>query len=59
MGTIEGSKIQFAHTYGSQNEFTWYCQQHAKYDQKGAPDVSSSFDKLKIHIQTEHGNVEQ
>ncbi len=57
MGRNSGSQIHF--TEMGNNVFTWYCQQHAKWDQINSADLATRFATLKTHIETQHGNVEQ
>ncbi len=50
MGRNSGSKIMFTDfNNGSINAYTWYCQQHAKYDH--AIPVTT----LQNHLEQEHG----
>ncbi len=58
MGTMEGSKIRWVEEPTS-STFSWYCQQHRKYDQIISSDLATRFATLKTHIKDEHGNVEQ
>ncbi len=62
MGRNAASSIFWTHTYDSTTPlhvFTWYCQQHAKWDQIANATLATAFATLKTHIETLHGNVEQ
>ncbi len=62
MGRNAGSQIVTTHTWNpvvSAYVTTWYCQQHAKWDQIQSSVLATSFASLKTHIETQHGNVEQ
>ncbi len=62
MGRNAASSIFWTHTYDSTTPlhvFTWYCQQHAKWDQIENATLATAFATLKTHIETEHGNTEQ
>ncbi len=50
----------FTHAHdGTNHIFTWYCQQHAKWDQISSATLGTAFATLKTHIETQHGNAEQ
>ncbi len=55
MGRNSGSQIFLTHVdpSGAGKRYTWYCQQHAKWDTDG------TINELKIHLEGEHGCVEQ
>ncbi len=60
MGRNAASSIHWTHTdTGSEHIFTWYCQQHAKWDQIANATLATAFATLKTHIETQHGNAEQ
>ncbi len=52
MGRNSGSQIFWTES-NTNDKFTWYCQQHGKWDQEG------TFTNLKSHIKDEHGNLRQ
>ncbi len=50
MGRNSGSKIMFTDfNDGANNKWTWYCQQHAKYDHH------ISITTFQNHLEQEHG----
>ncbi len=60
MGRNAASSIFWTHTHDATNHiFTWYCQQHAKWDQISNSTLATAFATLKTHIETQHGNAEQ
>ncbi len=60
MGRNAASSIFWTHAWdGTNNIFTWYCQQHAKWDQIANATLATAFATLKTHIETQHGNAEQ
>ncbi len=61
MGRNSASQIHWSHSHDTvdKNTYTWYCQQHAKYDMSQGGDLTASFITLKSHLLTEHGNAEQ
>ncbi len=62
MGRNAASSIFWTHTVvptGDLHIITWYCQQHAKWDQLSNATLATAFATLKTHIETQHGNVEQ
>ncbi len=55
MGRNSGSQVMWTKSYdGTFIRWTWYCQQHRKF-QIGDTDPSA----WQVHIETEHGNVDQ
>ncbi len=60
MGRNAASSIFWSHAFdGTTHIFTWYCQQHAKWDQISNGTLATAFATLKTHIETQHGNAEQ
>ncbi len=60
MGRNAASSIFWSHAFdGTTHIFTWYCQQHAKWDQISSTTLATAFATLKTHIETQHGNAEQ
>ncbi len=60
MGRNAASSIFWTHAHdGTLHIFTWYCQQHAKWDQIANATLATAFATLKTHIETQHGNAEQ
>ncbi len=60
MGRNAASHIHWTHIFAeSVHTFTWYCQQHAKWDQLSNATLATAFATLKAHIETQHGNAEQ
>ncbi len=62
MGRNAGSQIMATHAFKvgtNQHVTTWYCQQHAKYDNIINTSLLASTATLKTHIETDHGNSEQ
>ncbi len=60
MGRNAASSIFWTHADdGTTHTFTWYCQQHAKWDQIENATLATAFATLKTHIETQHGNTEQ
>ncbi len=53
MGRNAGSQIHWSAEEISGPKYTWYCQQHAKYDQ------ASGAVTLLEHLEQEHGCVRQ
>ncbi len=61
MGRNAASSVQFTHAVDENGLhcYTWYCQQHAKWDQIESAVLATAFATLKTHLETEHGNAEQ
>ncbi len=61
MGRNSGSQIMWTHLDAGTSDIvtTFYCQQHAAYNQKKNNIPIDSISKLKSHLETEHGCTEQ
>ncbi len=61
MGRNAANAIYWTHIDAGTSDLvtSFYCQQHAAYNQKKNNIPIDSISKLKSHLETEHGNVEQ
>ncbi len=60
MGRNAASSVFWTHAHdGTNHAFTWYCQQHAKWDQITNATLATAYATLKTHLESVHGNVEQ
>ncbi len=60
MGRNSATTIQWAHTHdGTSHVILYYCQQHMKWDRITNTTLATAFAPLKLHFETDHGNVEQ
>ncbi len=61
MGRNSGSQVHMSMVKDADGDYiyTWYCQQHVKWDQIENVGKVNAFATMKTHLETQHGLAEQ